>query len=637
MTKSEFIGGGMSRAAKRRAKQKKKQSQDQQPVPREKKHTLVDNSNDESTERIKKPRKHMLEAEEQKANSTVERKKKLRKQVLETEEEKVESTVHSIVSKLTPAKILQMQELDPQEDQRFVLVEQQEISVSDFLKQITTRQRARALFQSILGDKVSLEEFYELYWEQKPLYVSSDDETRLDGFLSKDSIRDLLETYPIYYGRDLNVTRYEEGIDGARRRITLDPQPDNDEDFVLVNAKDAWANFGDGGCTLRLLCPHKHNDALHSLLSTLEWEWGCMVGANVYLTPPAASQGFAPHYDDIEAFCLQLEGYKHWKVYAPLNKVEILPRESSQDYTEEDLKGVEPVLDVVLGPGDLLYMPRGWIHQACTTDRKGHSLHLTVSAMQQWSWVDYLELLLPEALEAAAASDTSTSLREGLPLGFLDYMGAIYDEAHVDELPDELKQLMDDSKKDEREDSGEDSERSHRLRKMKAMRENFREEAKKRIMRVSKEALSMLDAACDQMGKRFISDRLPPAFTAAEIASTSESRTVNGGKIFPNTLCRLVRPGIARLALEEGRAVLYHCVDNSRVYQGNPLSPMEFEVDDAPALELLLTTVEPRWIQVQDLIHDDIEEKMEIAQTLYDEGILSILQMEKPDRSVQVG
>jgi lysine-specific demethylase/histidyl-hydroxylase NO66 len=253
--------------------------------------------------------------------------------------------------------------------------------------------------------------------------------------------------------------------------------------------------------------------------------------------------------------------------------------------------------------------------------------------MQQWSWTDYLELLIPEALEAAAASDTSTSLREGLPLRFLDYMGAIYDEANVDELPDGLKQLIDDSKKDE----GEDSEKSHRLRKIKAMREEFREEAKKRIMRVSKEALSMLDAACDQIGKRFISDRLPPAFTTTETASTTESRAENGGKIWPNTLCRLARPGIARLALEEGKAVLYHCVDNSRVYQGNPLSPMEFEMDDAPALELLLTTVEPRWIQVQDLIHDDIEEKMGIAQALYDEGILSILQTEKPDRSVQVG
>ncbi len=35
-----------------------------------------------------------------------------------------------------------------------------------------------------------------------------------------------------------------------------------------------------------------------------------------YLTPPA-TQGFAPHYDDIEAFILQLEGKKNWKLYSP--------------------------------------------------------------------------------------------------------------------------------------------------------------------------------------------------------------------------------------------------------------------------------------------------------------------------------
>lgn len=149
------------------------------------------------------------------------------------------------------------------------------------------------------------------------------------------------------------------------------------------------------------------------------------------------------------------------------------------------------------------------------------------------------------------------------------------------------------------------------------------------------QALSMLDAACDQIGKRFISDRLPPALTEAEAQSTSEAQS--GAKVWPNTLVRLARPGIARLALEDNKAVLYHCIDNSRVYQGNPLSPMKFELDDAPALELLLTTVEPHWIQVQDLIHDDIEDKMEIAQSLYDEGILAVMQTDKPDTSVQVG
>ena len=56
-----------------------------------------------------------------------------------------------------------------------------------------------------------------------------------------------------------------------------------------------------------------------------------------YLTPPG-TQGFAPHYDDIEAFVLQLEGKKHWKVYQPIvNKTDPnnlidqrLPRTSSR-------------------------------------------------------------------------------------------------------------------------------------------------------------------------------------------------------------------------------------------------------------------------------------------------------------------
>ena len=138
----------------------------------------------------------------------------------------------------------------------------------------------------------------------------------------------------------------------------------------------------------------------------------------------------------------------------------------------------------------------------------------------------------------------------------------------------------------------------------------------------------MLDDDCDQMGKRFLSDRLPPALlyperSLAKGRASDDPRHDPSNKVWPNTLCRLVRPGIARLVVEDGRAVLYHCLDNSRVHQGTALSPMEFEVDDAPALEQLLTTVEPHWIMVGDLLHGDVEDKMGIAQALYDEGILA--------------
>ena len=293
------------------------------------------------------------------------------------------------------------------------------------------------------------------------------------------------------------------------------------------------------------------------------------------------------------------------------------------------MQDMEPVLDVVLEPGDLLYMPRGWIHHAVTlppSQGNEHSLHLTMSAMQQWAWVDYLELLMPEALEAAANSETSVSLRTGLPRSFVDYMGAMHDQREDTNLPERLRagaKLAARPGEKDTDEADDDSEEIEERKRIQQLQENFRNEAKRRIMRVAKEAMDMVDAACDQIGKRFLSDRLPPGLAPEELACTSEGQ--KDAKIWPTTLCRLARPGIARLVLEDGKAVLYHCNDNSRVFHEVPLSPMEFEVDDAPALEQLVTTVEPNWIPVSELINESMEDKIAITQSLYDEGILAII------------
>jgi hypothetical protein len=50
----------------------------------------------------------------------------------------------------------------------------------------------------------------------------------------------------------------------------------------------------------------------------------------------------------------------------------------------------------------------------------------------------------------------------------------------------------------------------------------FKEDAKKRIMRVSKQAMSLLDDACDEIGKRFLSDRLTPALLETEKRLTKD-------------------------------------------------------------------------------------------------------------------
>ncbi|GAX20479.1 hypothetical protein FisN_22Hh049 [Fistulifera solaris] len=575
---------GMSRAAKKRAKKKQKLN--------------VDRNDAEPADAPSGSKEETLKDPESKA---VQKRKFVRVKEEETSADDDDD------SSLQPSQSLQYQ----------TLVE----ILRDTKNSMTASQRSRATLEFLLG-KVSAAEFYAKYWEQNPLFIQKTTDTharRFEHLLSKSRIKEILQEKATYYGRDLNVARYEKSKDGVKRRVTLDrlkdkvvceEDPTDVRNFVKVDPDDIWTHY-ERGCTIRLLCPHEHSDEIQALLSTLELEWGCMVGANAYLTPPNSSQGFAPHYDDIEAFCLQLEGKKRWKVYAPLNPESVLPRFSSSDFREEDLVGIQPVLDVVLEAGDMLYMPRGWIHQACTlrsgAEDNEHSLHLTVSAMQQWAWADLMEVVFPEAVQAAAESAKSNELRQGLPRNFLDYMGAMHDN-NPDKMPEALKML---AKRVESQDEVD--------AKTKALKrqERFRSEAKRRIMAVANEAVELLDAACDQMGKRFISDRQPPVWSEEE-REILYAET----KILPSHLCRLARPGIARLVLEDDKAVVYHCNDNARTYRAHALSPLEFELDDAPAIEQLLGTTEPQWICVADLVHDTMEDRVGVAQALYDENIL---------------
>lgn len=72
--------------------------------------------------------------------------------------------------------------------------------------------------------------------------------------------------------------------------------------------------------------------------------------------------------DDIDALILQTEGCKRWRLYAPASPDDLLPQTSSPDLTPIDLG--EPFLDTVLRRGDLLYMPRGCIHQVGGANHK---------------------------------------------------------------------------------------------------------------------------------------------------------------------------------------------------------------------------------------------------------------------------
>ena len=123
------------------------------------------------------------------------------------------------------------------------------------------------------------------------------------------------------------------------------------------------------GATLVLQGLHHHHLPSARYCRGLEAALGFPVQANAYWTPPAA-QGFAVHHDTHDVFVLQVAGHKRWRVYEPLVELPL----SGQRWAGGDAG--EAVMDFVLGPGDTLYLPRGWPHEAETSGEA--SLHITV-------------------------------------------------------------------------------------------------------------------------------------------------------------------------------------------------------------------------------------------------------------------
>eukprot|EP01051_Picozoa_sp_SAG22_P005083 SAG22_NODE_292_length_12914_cov_41.306594_8_plen_327_part_00 len=120
-------------------------------------------------------------------------------------------------------------------------------------------------------------------------------------------------------------------------------------------------------------------DALcNGLMRDLEW----IFTVNAFITPRQAKVS-RPHIDHQDVFILQVDGTKAWTVYhRPI-------RDALQEHKvgvpgSEDPTGlvgwdVVPAWQGQLQPGDLLYIPRGWVHDA-ETAQAGPSMHLTVAA-----------------------------------------------------------------------------------------------------------------------------------------------------------------------------------------------------------------------------------------------------------------
>lgn len=109
------------------------------------------------------------------------------------------------------------------------------------------------------------------------------------------------------------------------------------------------------------------------------------VQANLYASF-TSREGFGVHWDDHDVVVMQIDGAKRWKLYGPTRTAPMY-----KDTAEPEPPPEEPTTELVLRPGDVLYLPRGWWHSVAASEGE-HSLHLTfgiqtTTGAQLLSWL----------------------------------------------------------------------------------------------------------------------------------------------------------------------------------------------------------------------------------------------------------
>jgi ribosomal protein L16 Arg81 hydroxylase len=288
------------------------------------------------------------------------------------------------------------------------------IAVNDWRSHETARSQARTrggTALEMLLHPLEPAAFLEQVWERQPCVVTgraSDYYSHLLRIADVDAIISTANSEAAEHHVDL--VRYE-GSRNVHKPIPRTPHGAPDLRFIYEAYQDGYSIVANS--------LQQRWQPISRLCADLQQTLNHPVGAYLFLTP-RATQAFAPHWDVHDVFILQLEGAKHWQLYAPMVT---LPLIHMQHEVQRSQLG-QPTQEVHLQAGDVLYIPRGHIHQALTSDVS--SLHLTVW-VHAIRWADLLEGAILRLAEADA------SLQEALPVGFLqpdELLGALEERLH---------------------------------------------------------------------------------------------------------------------------------------------------------------------------------------------------------------
>jgi len=257
--------------------------------------------------------------------------------------------------------------------------------------------------------------FLRDYWDQQPLHRPG--QLKATDLISVDAVDELIASSVLYWPVQVRLAKDGQILDPSR--FTAAVRAPGMTDPPLAADPAAVVEEFLGGASILLQGVQRIWPPIGQLCSALDVALTHGNTASVFLTPPFA-QSLPSHFDAYDVIIIQVEGRKHWDLRTP---PVAHPLEGGPD---ERTDPGPPDLEFELSPGDVLYVPQGWVHSVRSL--ADVSLHISVM-VENRRWLGLLESVLSEAGEDAG-------LRAPLPVGYANDPDVL-----IELLIDKLEQL----------------------------------------------------------------------------------------------------------------------------------------------------------------------------------------------------
>ncbi|MFD7259287.1 JmjC domain-containing protein [Streptomyces sp. NPDC059874] len=271
-------------------------------------------------------------------------------------------------------------------------------------------------------------------WPEKPILFRRDPKS-LRSLLSIDEVNSLVDNECI---AARNVVLIKDGT-VLERHVYIDRE--------MPRRGAVRAHLEDGG-TISVRQLQTVKPSLSVLQREIQQETGCLVHVNAYMTP-AGAQGLKYHYDPYVTLIVQLAGRKTWPLHPPFveNPVTEYGNFLERGFTNEErhfLANTAPEQSFTLEPGDVFWLPRGYVHSPYTEGDET-SLHLTFALKERtyhWLAERMAEEILAQALaDPALRAEISPADLLKSPSSAIKWMQEYLVGALLLQQPEEVAEL----------------------------------------------------------------------------------------------------------------------------------------------------------------------------------------------------